>query len=150
MRNKILFWSTALALCVMGTGCSTWGKMETKLGRGVANTTEIVRAGEFRRTMEQSALWDGPDYTYTTGFIKGVNRTFARTGIGIYEVITAPFPPYGPVATDHFAPSPVYPDNYKPGIVSDSMYATDTMIGFSGGTILPWIPGNRFTIFDNP
>ncbi len=131
----------------MATGCAN---VEKKLGRGIANTTEIVRAGEMRRTMEQSALWDGPDYAYTTGFIKGVNRTFARTGIGIYEVITAPFPPYGPVATEHFAPSPVYPDNYKPGVVSDSMFATDTQIGFSGGTILPWIPGNRFSIYDSP
>jgi putative exosortase-associated protein (TIGR04073 family) len=147
MQNKILLWSAAMALGVMATGCAN---VEKKLGRGISNSAEIVRAGEFRRTMEQSALWDGPEYAYTTGFIHGVNRTLARTGIGIYEVITAPFPPYGPVATDCYAPSPVYPDNYKPGIMADSMFATDTQLGFSGGTILPWIPGNRYHIFEGP
>ena len=71
----------------------------------MTNTKEIIRMGEFRRGMEQSALFETPEYTYTTGFIHGLNRSLARTGIGIYEVITAPFPPYGPVATRHFAPA---------------------------------------------
>ncbi len=114
----------------------------------MSNTFEIVRAGEFRRTMEQTALFDSPDTAYTTGFVRGINRTLARTGIGVYEMITAPFPPYDPVFTDHFAPAPVYPDNYQPNLMADSMFDTDTFIGFSGGDVLPIVPGSRFKIFE--
>jgi putative exosortase-associated protein (TIGR04073 family) len=115
----------------------------------MANTFEIVRGGEFRRTEEQTAIFQGHDSAATTGFFRGVNRTLARTGIGVYEVVTAPLPPYGPVFTDHFAPGPVYPDNYTPGVLDDSMFATDTESGFSGGDVLPMIPGSRFRIFDS-
>ena len=100
--------------------------------------------------MEQSALFESPNYAYSTGFFRGINRTLSRTGIGIYEVITAPFPPYEPVATEHFAPGPVYPDSYKPDLIDDSLYATDTFIGFSGGSVLPILPGNRFHVFSGP
>lgn len=101
-----------------------------------------------RRTMEQTALFDSPDVAYTTGFMRGLNRTLARTGIGVYEVVTAPFPPHGPVFTDYLSPGPVYPDNYHPGLVEDSMFATDTNLGFSGGDVVPIITGSRFRIFD--
>jgi hypothetical protein len=63
-------------------------------------------------------------------------------------MVTAPIPPYHPIWTDTFAPGPVYPDNYKPSVMSDSMFATDTYLGFSGGDVAPLIPGSRFKIFD--
>jgi len=121
---------------------------EHKFGRGVGNVFEIVRHGEARRNVEQTALIYGPEVGYTTGFVTGLNRTLARTGVGIYEVVTFPFPPYGPVATDYLAPNPVYPDNYRPALVEDSLFATDTNLGFSGGDVFPWLPGCRFRIFD--
>jgi putative exosortase-associated protein (TIGR04073 family) len=145
MRKTLPFLALGLLLTA---GCEHVAKTEQKFGRGMMNTFEIVRAGEFRRSMEQSALFYSPDTAYGTGFIRGVNRTLARTGIGIYEVITAPFPPYDPVATDHFAPDPVYPDNYVPHLVEDSMFATDSNLGFAGGAVAPMIPGSRFRIFD--
>ena len=83
-----------------------------------------------------------------SGFIHGVNRTLGRTGIGVYEMVTAPFPPYHPVCTDTFAPGPVYPDNYTPGVMADSMFSTDTELGYSGGDVLPFVPGSRFRVFD--
>jgi putative exosortase-associated protein (TIGR04073 family) len=104
--------------------------------------------GEMRRTMEQTALFESPEMAYTTGFMRGLNRTLARTGVGIYEVVTAPFPPYDPVFTDYLAPDPVFPDNYRPGIVADSTFDTDVYTGFSGGDVIPIIPGSRFRIFD--
>jgi putative exosortase-associated protein (TIGR04073 family) len=146
MRNNFAFLAAVIIAGSFATGCAN---TEKKFGRGMANTFEIVRGGEFRRTMEQSALFDGPDFAYSTGFMRGINRTLARTGIGIYELVTAPFPPYDPVATDYFAPSPVYPDNYTPGILEDSMFAGDTYLGFSGGDIIPIVPGSRFRIFDS-
>jgi len=114
----------------------------------MANLAEPLRLGELRRTMEQTALFDGPDAAYTTGFFRGLNRTLARNGVGVYEVVTAPFPPYDPVFTDYLAPGPVYPDNYHPNAIEDSTFSTDTNLGFAGGDVAPIVPGSRFRIFD--
>jgi putative exosortase-associated protein (TIGR04073 family) len=145
MRKTFPFLAVLGLAAVFASGCAN---VENKFGRGMANTTEIIRMGEMRRSMEQTALFVGPDSAYTTGFIHGLNRSLARTGIGVYEVVTAPFPPYHPVFTDHFAPGPVYPDNYTPGLFADSMFATDTELGYSGGDVFPILPGCRFRIFD--
>jgi putative exosortase-associated protein (TIGR04073 family) len=145
MRNTLPFLAASVIASSLATGCAN---MERKFGRGVSNTHEIVRMGDFRRTMEQTALFQGPEYAQTTGFLKGLNKTLARTGIGIYEMITAPIPPYDPLCIDYIAPGPVYPDNYTPGVLADQMFATDTYLGFSGGEVFPMVPGCRFRIFD--
>jgi|SRR5581483_4274940 len=154
MRNTVSLLALLAVVGTLASGCANYGSnVERKFGRGMANTAEIVRGGEFRRTMEQTALFNGPDSAYSTGFFRGLNRTLGRTGMGLVEVVTAPIPfprkDYGPLCTDHFAPGPVYPDNYQPGLVADSMFATDTEIGFSGGDVAPIIPGSRFRIFDS-
>jgi len=146
MRTTIPFLAAIIIIGAFTSGCANF---EKKLGRGMVNTFEIVRFGEFRRTMEQTALFDGPDAAAGMGFVRGLNRTLARTGVGIYEVVTSPIPPYDPVFTDYLAPGPVYPDNYTPGILADSMFATDTQLGFSGGDVAPFIPGSRFKVFDH-
>jgi putative exosortase-associated protein (TIGR04073 family) len=134
-----------LAAVALGSGCAN---VERKMGRGIANTMEILRGGEFRRTMEQTALFDSPDDAYSLGFVRGVNRTLARTGLGVYEIVTAPIPPYDPIFTNYLAPGPVYPDNYKPALLADSMFDNDTYFGYTGGDITPLMPGSRFRIFD--
>jgi putative exosortase-associated protein (TIGR04073 family) len=152
MRNAYSLLACLPLAAALLSGCSSTepfvSNPEPKFGRGMANAFDIVRGGEFRRTMEQTALFDGPDAAYTHGFIRGINRTFARTGIGIFEMVTAPFPPHHPIATDYLAPGPVYPDSYMPNLLEDSMFATDTSVGFSGGDVLPMIPGSRFHVFD--
>ena len=145
MRNTFSFLSLTVLLGVLATGCAN---MENKMGRGLSNTAEVFRGGEYRRTIEQTALFESPDQAYTTGALRGIHRTMARTGIGLYEILTFPFPPYRPVFTKHFAPNPVYPDNYTPNLIEDSMFATDTYTGFSGGDTLPFVPGSRFQIFE--
>jgi len=130
---------------LMATGCAN---TERKFGRGMTNIMEPLRMGELRRSMEQTALFAGPDAGYASGFIKGLNKTLARTGIGVYEIVTAPIPPYDPVCTDYLTPQPVYPDSYKPTLVEDSTFATDTNLGFSGGDVNPLMPGSRFRIFE--
>ena len=145
MPKTISLLGLLLIVGLMATGCAN---TERKLGRGMRNSTEIVRGGEMRRSVEQSAVFDGAEVGYTTGFVRGFNRTMARTGIGIYEIVTCPFPPYGPVATSYLKPEPVYADNYTPELVEDSLFATDTNLGFSGGDVAPMIPGSRFRIFD--
>ena len=39
--------------------------------------------------------------------------------MGAYEVVTFPLPPYQPVFTSYVKPGPVYPESYKPGLISD-------------------------------
>jgi putative exosortase-associated protein (TIGR04073 family) len=147
MRNTIclLLLSVIAVIGAFSSGCAN---VERKFGRGLDNSWEIVRGGEYRRSVEQTALFDAPDVGYTHGAMRGINRTFARTGIGLYEIITAPFPPYGPVATNHFSVRPAYPDNYHPDLVEDSLFATDTYVGYSGGDVAPFVPGSRFQIFE--
>lgn len=145
MRKTLPFLAALGIAAVFASGCAN---VENKFGRGMANTFEVVRMGEFRRTMEQSALFDSPDYAYSTGFVHGMDRSIERTGIGVYEMVTAPFPPYHPICTDQFAPGPVYPDAYTPGIIADSLFATDDELGYSGGDVAPFLPGCTFRIFD--
>ena len=147
MRNILPFFATLATAGVLLSGCTS---AETKLGRGMSNMGEIVRLGEMRRSVEQTALFVGPGAHYATGFVRGLSRTFARTGVGVYEVVTSPLPPYDPVFTDYLSPNPVYPDNYQPGLMEDSLFATDTYMGFAGGDIAPYIPGSRFKIFNTP
>ena len=136
------------AIVLVGALASGCANTEKKFGRGMSNFIEPLRLGEMRRSMEQTGLFDGPDAAYGAGFIRGLNRTLARTGVGIYEIVTAPLPPYDPVWTDYLSPSPVYPDNYTPNLAEDSTFATDANLGFSGGDVMPFIPGSRFRIFD--
>jgi putative exosortase-associated protein (TIGR04073 family) len=142
MRKLISSAVATLAIGIFATGCAG---PEEKLGRGISNVTEFARMGEIRRSMEQTALWEGTDKAYTTGVIRGVNRSLARTGVGLYEIITFPFPTYDPV----FLPEqPVYPDSYTPNLIADPSFGPDALIGFSGGDVAPMVPGSRFRVFD--
>jgi putative exosortase-associated protein (TIGR04073 family) len=142
---------------------------ERKLGRGMLNATEFLRGGEMHRSIEQTTLWENPEAGFTTGFLRGMNRSFTRTGIGIYEILTFPIPSYDPMltSTNRIYPDPnvrnksypwggmalseypTYPASYRPGIMDDPLFNTDTSLGFSGGDIAPMIPGSRFRVFDN-
>jgi putative exosortase-associated protein (TIGR04073 family) len=145
MRNIFPFLGTLVIAAALSSGCAN---TEKKLGRGVSNMAEFARLGEMRRSIEQTSLFEQPGGTYATGFIRGLSKSLARTGVGVYEVVTAPFPPYDPVFTDYLSPKPGYPDNYRPDLIDDSLFATDTDMGFSGGDVAPYIPGSRFKVFN--
>ena len=162
---RIAFSLLTLAALAVLTGCAG---PENKLGRGLRNTTSLVSGGDITRSMEQTALWDDPNTATTTGFIRGFNRTMARTGIGVYEIVTFPFPPYTPMLEpkyrlypDHSVKTtkpkwgglqlpagPIYPASYKPGLRNSPTMNTDSSIGFSGGDLFPAVPGSRFRIGD--
>ncbi len=146
MQNELKMLCALIGTIVIVTGCAG---PEKKLGRGITNVTEFARMGEIRRSVEQTALWEGANSAYTTGFIRGFNRSVARTLIGAYEIATFPFPSYGPIFTNKISPNPVYPDSYKPNLIEDQTFAPDTSLGFAGGDVAPFIPGSRFRIFDN-
>jgi putative exosortase-associated protein (TIGR04073 family) len=134
------------AAAVIMTGCAGPTR---KLSRGVNNVTEFARLGELRRSMEQTALWDGTDQAYTLGFARGMNRSFARTGVGLWEILTFPVSDVGDNYDPIFLPEqPVYPDASRPSFLADPSWSPDTNLGFSGGSIAPHVPGSKFQIFD--
>jgi putative exosortase-associated protein (TIGR04073 family) len=147
MRNIVPFLAVVTLAGVLASGCTS---AQTKLGRGVKDSTEFLRLGEIQRSMEQTALFDTPGHKYSTGFVKGFCKSVARTSLGAFEVITFPLPPYEPIWTSYVNPNDwyLYPDSYKPGLLADSMFSTDVNVGFSGGDVAPWSPGSRFKIFD--
>jgi putative exosortase-associated protein (TIGR04073 family) len=146
MRFPLLPTLIVAAVAVLAVGCA---KTEEKLGRGIRNTMEFTRMGEMRRSVEQTALFESPDKAYTTGIVKGFNKTIVRTGVGIYEIITCPFPPYDPVFTSYISANPVAPDSFMPSMIADSTMSPDTNLGFSGGEVFPMMPGSRFRVFEN-
>jgi putative exosortase-associated protein (TIGR04073 family) len=150
MRNVISVLALTMLAALFTSGCTG---PEHKLGRGISNSLEITRFGDMRQSIEQTAVFESPSAGYTTGAIRGLDRTLTRTGVGIFEVLTIPVPMpksgYGPLFPHYLQPGPVYPDSYKPGLISGSTFDTDTDNGFSGGSIMPYVPGNRFKVFDN-
>lgn len=145
--HKLILPLAAVTVALFATGCSG---PEQKLGRGITNTYEIVRWGELRRSVEEGAVEPMPGQG-CYAFIHGFDRSLARTGVGLAETLTFPIPTptYGPICTSYLSPDPVFPESYKPGLISDPMFNTDTYTGFSGGDVAPWVPGSRFSIFNN-
>jgi len=136
----------AALAAVFTSGCAG---PEQKLGRGVSNTLEFTRMGDIRRSVEQNAVFVSPSYGYTYGAIHGFDQSVVRTALGVYDIATFPLPPYHPLLTRYIKPGSVYPASYKPGLMSEGLFDTDTYTGFSGGDVAPFIPGSRFKIFDN-
>lgn len=160
MRKSATLLTAFVAIAFL-TGCDGPAR---KLGRGLNNFSEPMRMGELTRSIEQTGLWEGPHQAYTTGLIRGINRTFARTAIGLSEILTFPIPtpdydpyffpnkwfqdPFRKVEMDEFREDLNYPDNYRPMKHHDPIFSTDTGVGFSGGELLPFIPGSRFRVFE--
>jgi putative exosortase-associated protein (TIGR04073 family) len=140
------FLAAVTLAALLTSGCAG---PEQKLGRGMNNFYEVVRMGEMRRSVEQMSVLDSPGAGYTAGAVRGLDRSLARTGVGVLEVITFPLPPYGPMFTGYLNPQPAFPESYKPGLISDALFDTDTYTGFTGGDVAPFIPGSRFKVFDN-
>jgi putative exosortase-associated protein (TIGR04073 family) len=148
MLKKSFVLLPVVVLSCLVAGCAG---PEQKLGRGMNNMTEFCRFGEIDRSFEQTAVFGSPDQSYTTGIIRGIDKSVARTFAGAYEVLTFPVPNskngnYGPIL---YPADPVYPDSYKPNWLSDAITSPDTSLGFAGGDVAPLIPGSRFHVFDN-
>ena len=146
--RKLIFLFAVTAAAVVITGCAG---PEQKLSRGLSNTFEVVRWGDMRQSVEQNAVFPAPGVGggYTYGVVHGFDQSMKRIGLGLYEVVTFPIPAYHPIFTNSIPAQPQSTDSYKPGLVSSTTFDADTYTGFSGGTILPIIPGNRFTVFEN-
>ncbi len=62
----------------------------TKLGRGVANT--LTGWVELPKNIYSTSVEDNAFAGMTLGLAKGAGMTLVRTGAGIYEIATFPFP----------------------------------------------------------
>lgn len=74
-----------------------------KLGRGLANI--LTGWVELPKNIYDVSVEDNPLAGLTIGLAKGIGMTIVRTGAGIYEVVTFPFPipeDYGPVLEPEF------------------------------------------------
>lgn len=69
----------------------------TKLGRGVANT--LTGWVELPKNVYNTSVEDNAMAGVTLGLAKGIGMGLVRTGAGIYEIATFPFP---------------LPENYRP------------------------------------
>jgi putative exosortase-associated protein (TIGR04073 family) len=96
MKKSALFLAVAMLLfCVQAHAAlkdeMDSGKALDKLGRGVANVA--TGPGEIFYQMP-GAMESSPDYI--SGFVKSIFRGlkygFLRTGSGLYDIATAPFP----------------------------------------------------------
>ena len=147
MRNTLSLLVAAAVVAVIGVGCTG---PEKKLGRGLNNVGEVVRWGETTRSIEQAGIWQGPQAANGVGFISGITKSLCRIGVGVFEVVTFPIPTpnYDPMFTSYLSPSPQFPDSYKPRLRDNTIFATDTSLGFSGGDLFPAMPGSRFSIFN--
>jgi putative exosortase-associated protein (TIGR04073 family) len=146
MRKSIAWMGSLAVLSLVAAGCTG---PEQKMGRGFANLTEVVRGNEMERSIEQGGLLEGPDVGVSTGIVQGFNKTLARTGVGAYEMVTFPIPPYGPIWTNYLTPKPSYTDAYKPRKWDSPAFDADHWVGFSGGDVAPFLPWSRFRVFDN-
>lgn len=144
MKPSFAISMLAVLVGVVATGCAG---PEKKFGRGLSNVTEVIRMGELQREIEQAGVFGSPTEAYTTGLVRGVNKTLVRTGVGAYEMVTFPIPTYDPIFTDYLTPKPAHPANNPPGLASGPAFDTDTSLGFSGGEIAPLVPGSRFHVF---
>lgn len=61
-----------------------------KLGRGIANLTLGVT--EVFTSLDGVNTEEGNAASHSYGIVRGIQRTLVRFGVGVYEVVTFPFP----------------------------------------------------------
>ena len=148
MRNVTPLLALAASAALFTAGCAG---PEQRLGNGVNNVTEFVRMGELQRSVEQYTLFN-PQAGTVTGLIHGFDQSVFRTATGAYQIVTFPAGNYltqSSFEQKYLPQGTPRPDSFFPTLPNTSTFQTDTYIGFSGGNIAPFVPGNRFSIFEN-
>jgi len=91
-------------LMVLAVASSSYAQDPAKkLGRGLANI--LTGWIELPKNIYDVSVEENPLAGLTIGLAKGIGMTIVRTGAGIYEVVTFPFPipeDYGPVLEPEF------------------------------------------------
>ena len=68
-----------------------WGPTR-KLGRGIGNICFGIT--ELPQSMLSVNYFDGNSAAFSYGIVRGLGRTFARFGYGLYDTFLFPFPTY--------------------------------------------------------
>jgi putative exosortase-associated protein (TIGR04073 family) len=76
-----------------------------KLGRGLGNM--LYGSTEIFDSMSDLNSSDGNSAAFSYGLVRGVGRTLARLGYGLFETVTFPFP------TNHGTYKPPYQNNIQ-------------------------------------
>lgn len=78
-----------------------------KLGRGISNIAFAVN--EIPATMISTRRSHGINAAWGPGLTKGVTRTIGRTGFGVWEVVTFPFPTHKGTFRQPYTRGELYP-----------------------------------------
>lgn len=93
-----------VALMILNIATASYAQdMGKKLYRGVANI--VTGWVELPKNIYDTSVEDNPLSGITIGLAKGVGMTIVRTGAGVYETVTFPFPipeGYNPVLEPEF------------------------------------------------
>ena len=88
------FWQAVVlqvvALCLMTASACFAQDAFSKLGRGVANT--LTGWVELPKNVYNTSVENNAFAGMTLGLAKGAGMTLVRTGAGIFELVTFPFP----------------------------------------------------------
>ena len=76
-----------------------------KIGRGLGNL--LYGSTEIFESMSDVNYQDGNSAAFSYGLVRGLGRTFARIGYGVFEIVTFPFP------TQHGTYQPPYQNNIQ-------------------------------------
>lgn len=87
---RLAFVHAMAVLLIMATTVCFAQDAFTKLGRGVANT--LTGWVELPKNIYNTSVEDNAFSGMTLGLAKGAGMTLVRTGTGIYEIATFPFP----------------------------------------------------------
>ena len=100
---KVLFvFCVAVSMIGMATQCYAQDPMN-KLGRGLANV--LTGWVELPKNVYDTSVEENVLSGLTMGLAKGVGMTIVRTGAGVFETVTFPFPipeDYEPVLEPEF------------------------------------------------
>ena len=122
---------TALISLLLASTAEAQGKAK-KLLRGVANTltgwVEIPK-NIYDTSVEENLLAGG-----TLGTIEGIGMAIVRTGCGVYEVVTFPFP----------VPEGYQPILYPEYVLSNDMPADVDEVGMEGQKTYKLIGDNEY------
>jgi len=103
MKHKGLIVALVMVMVLAVASASYAQDPAKKLGRGLANI--LTGWVELPKNIYDVSVEDNPLAGLTIGLAKGIGMTIVRTGAGIYEVVTFPFPipeDYGPVLEPEF------------------------------------------------
>ncbi len=80
----------AIIMVLAATGAAFASDAFTKLGRGVANT--LTGWVELPKNIYKTSVEENTFSGLTIGLARGAGMTIVRTGAGVYEIATFPFP----------------------------------------------------------